>query len=99
MEAGNQKVKETNIEIGMTVKVVDIQPLVGVFVVRKHLAARRINDTGIVTTMIPGHGGGLFAVMHNDKEIAVYLASEIERYENTETKEIILDINELHKIL
>lgn len=77
--------KEEEVKIGMLVRIVDIKPH-GFSVVKKHLCARRMGDTGTVIEMIPGHGGEAFGVQHDDGSIAVYSHDEFEE-EGTSRKE------------
>jgi len=70
--------REGEVEIGMEVRIVEIKPAFGYAASAKHLKARRMGDTGIVIEMIPGHGGEVFAVRHNDDSIAVYRHDEFE---------------------
>jgi len=78
MGGWDEKMREVDVEIGMEVRIVDIKPAFGYTVSAKHLKARRMGNTGIVREMIPGHGGEVFAVQHNDRSIAVYRHDEFE---------------------
>ncbi|GAH33739.1 unnamed protein product [marine sediment metagenome] len=69
---------EKDVRIGMAVRIVDIKTAFGLMVAKKHLKARRMNDVGVVIEMIARHGGEAFAVLHNDKSIAVYSHTEFE---------------------
>jgi hypothetical protein len=50
----------------------------GMFVHSKHLTARRTGAEGVAIQYVPGHGGDVWSVRHDDGDIAVYVFSEIE---------------------
>jgi len=85
-EKEDGKGNKTKIKKGTIIKVIDIKPLIGVFVAQKYVNARRINDTGIVTGTVPGHRGELFSVVHSDDSFAVYHCDEIKKVESYERK-------------
>ena len=70
-----------NIRIGMHVKVIADIGTMGMFVKPKHLALRRVGATGTIIDYVPGHGGDVWWVRHDDnegKDIAAYSFTELE---------------------
>lgn len=50
---------------------------IGFIVHQKHLDARKRYIIGTVRRWVPGHGGDVWFVQHNDKSIGAYLTSEL----------------------
>ncbi len=48
----------------------------GFMVVQKHLDARKSGKAGVVTGYVPGHGGDVWWVNHNDGTCGAYVFNE-----------------------
>lgn len=68
-----------NLRNGLKVKVTKLGKGEGLFVVPRHLEARKENVTGVLHQHIPGHGGdGWFVVHDNSQEIGAYWIDELD---------------------
>ena len=66
-----------NLKQGMKVKTcLMLGSTKGMFVHQKHIYARRANTMGTLLQWVPGHGGDVWAVEHEDKSIATYCVTE-----------------------
>ena len=62
---------------GMRVKTVPrLHSTDGLLVHQKHLAARDNNKVGTLINWVPGHGGDVWFVEHEDSSIAAYSFTE-----------------------
>lgn len=74
-----------HIQTGDRVRVVKLDSTTGMLIADRHLQARRVGATGIVRNYVPGHGGDVWFVEHDDGSIGAYLyigdaeTDEIER--------------------
>ena len=50
----------------------------GMLVHQRHLKARRGNTKGTIQGWIPGHGGDVYWVAHEDKTVGAYCFAEFE---------------------
>ena len=50
----------------------------GMFVVARHLDARKTNILGTIKGYVPGHGGDVYYVEHEPGDVAVYCYTEFE---------------------
>jgi len=49
---------------------------IGFSVVQKHLDARKPNKAGVISGYVPGHGGDVWWVKHNDGTTGAYVYNE-----------------------
>ncbi|MEK7151426.1 MAG: hypothetical protein AAB784_01780 [Patescibacteria group bacterium] len=55
-----------------------LESTMGLLVARKHLDARQPNKEGEVKGWVPGHGGDVWWVAHNDETVGAYSFEEFE---------------------
>ena len=68
-----------DIQPGMKVKVVKLRTTDGMFVKPHHLDARMVGATGTATGYVPGHGGDVWWVDHdNNNQVGAYSFTELE---------------------
>ena len=70
-----------NIQPGMKVKIVSDDGTEGMFVNPQYIQNRKIGMTGIVKGWVPGHGGDVWFVEHDDNSVAVYCFTELKKIE------------------
>ena len=64
---------------GLRVKVTHIGKTTGMIIHQKHLRVRRKGITGTVTSYVPGHGGDVWFVKHDEADvIGAYVFTELE---------------------
>jgi len=68
---------ETQIEDGMRVKVTKLESTRGMMIAAQYLAARKKGATGTVQGYVPGHGGDVWWVRHDDGSVAAYCYTEL----------------------
>lgn len=54
-----------------------LEELPGAFVAARFITSRQLDSKGICCGWVPGHGGDLHWVRHDDRTEAVYLCSEL----------------------
>jgi hypothetical protein len=54
----------------------------GFMIAERHLLARRTDAAGTVLSWVPGHGGDVWWVRHNDGEVAPYCNDEVDEVES-----------------
>jgi len=63
----------------LRVKTTKLNDTEGMLINQKHLAVRRESVTGTVKSYVPGHGGDVWFVQHdNSEEIGAYCYTELE---------------------
>jgi hypothetical protein len=67
-----------DVAVGMRVKVTQLNTTDGLCVADKHISVRRIGVTGIVRGHVPGHGGDVWWITHDDGQIGAYSLTEFE---------------------
>lgn len=67
------------IKIGLRVKVTKLGDTMGMLIKREHLDVRAVGVKGTVTGYVPGHGGDLWWVRHDDGHIGAYVFDEFEK--------------------
>lgn len=68
-----------DVKPGMKVKVGKLRGTKGVLIHHKHLVVRRAGVTGTVTGYVPGHGGDVWWVKHDDSDdTGAYSLTELE---------------------
>ncbi len=70
--------KGTYPEVGQKVQIVNLSSTKGFLIAEKHLKARRAISTGIVQGYVPGHGGDVWWIKHDDGSVAAYGVDEME---------------------
>lgn len=69
----------SDIRSGMRIKTNDtLGTTEGFTIHEQHLKGRVTNTEGVVTRHVPGHGGDVWFVRHNDGSIAAYADDEFE---------------------
>jgi hypothetical protein len=67
------------VKIGMRVKTAGrLGNTGGMFVGKKHLDARKPRKNGKVVGHVPGHGGDVLWVSHNDDTVGAYMFNELD---------------------
>ncbi len=64
-----------------------LHPTTGLMVKPKYLEARRPSTAGIIQGFVPGHGGDIYWVEHEDESIAVYGWMEFELVDDEDVEE------------
>ncbi len=65
---------------GLRVKVVRLRKTTGMLIASKHLNVRAAGKTGTVRGWVPGHGGDVWFVQHdNSDEIGAYSFTELKK--------------------
>ena len=67
------------IEIGLRVEVKKLGDTKGVFIKKEHLDVRKIGVKGEVVGYVPGHGGDVWWIKHDDGQIGAYVFDEFEK--------------------
>lgn len=67
------------IKIGLRVKVTTLGDAKGMFVKKEHLDVRTIGVKGTVVGYVPGHGGDVWWVKHDDGNVGAYVFDEFEK--------------------
>jgi len=60
------------------VRAARLESTVGYMVAPKHLSSRSLGRVGVVLYWVPGHGGDVWAVQHDNEDIGVYCYTELE---------------------
>lgn len=66
------------ITVGMRVKVGKLESTMGFIVREKHMKVRKTGVTGTVRCYVPGHGGDVWFIQHDDGAIGAYGTDEFE---------------------
>lgn len=67
------------VQSGLRVKTTKLEGTEGMLIVPKHLVVRREGVIGTVKNWVPGHGGEVWFVQHDDSdEVGAYLFTELE---------------------
>lgn len=69
--------KKILITKGAKVKVVKLEPIIGIFASEQLLNNRQVYAVGEVLSWVPGHGGDVWHVEHSDGSRAVYNTDEL----------------------
>lgn len=68
-----------DVKIGLKVEITKLEDNTrGMFVAKKHLDVRRVGAKGTVVGYVPGHGGDVWWVRHDDETVGVYIFDEFE---------------------
>lgn len=68
-----------NVKPGIRVRVTKLGETKGMLIKPKHLDCRREGVTGVVDGYVPGHGGDVWWVKHDDStDIGAYVFDELE---------------------
>jgi hypothetical protein len=88
-----QKEHNMNPNRGMKVRTGKLGSTMGFIIHPKHIAVRQANITGVVRGWVPGHGGDVWFVQHdNSDDIGVYSVDEMEVQIRTFEVETVLSI-------
>lgn len=68
----------SSVQQGLRVKVERLESTKGMNVRPDFLANRRLGATGFINAYVPGHGGDVWWVHHDDGFVAPYMFTEIE---------------------
>lgn len=67
---------------GMRVRTTKLGDTLGMMIHAKHILVRRAGVIGVVRSYVPGHGGDVWFVQHeNSDEVGAYVFDEIEPVE------------------
>lgn len=67
---------------GMRVRTTKLGDTLGMMINAKHILVRRAGVIGVVRSYVPGHGGDVWFVQHeNSDEVGAYVFDEIEPVE------------------
>ncbi|HBI25646.1 MAG: hypothetical protein UT41_C0001G0234 [Candidatus Wolfebacteria bacterium GW2011_GWC2_39_22] len=61
---------------GISIKTTALKSTKGMLVKHEYLAARKAGATGIVMGFVPGHGGDVWWIKHEDGSIGAYCFNE-----------------------
>ena len=68
-----------DINKGMKVKTTKLGKTIGLCIMEKHLSVREAGITGTVLNPVPGHGGDVWFVQHDNSEVVgAYIINEFE---------------------
>ena len=69
--------KEEDVKLGLRVKTNNrLYETRGMIIAQKHLDARQPNKEGTVSGYVPGHGGDVYWVKHDDGTTGAYVFDE-----------------------
>jgi hypothetical protein len=70
-----------NPKTGMRVRTTRLGSTIGMLIKEKHLRVRRSGITGAIQGWVPGHGGDVWWVLHDDGDnvIGAYCTDEMEQ--------------------
>jgi hypothetical protein len=71
--------KSNKLEVGLRIKVFRLGKTKGMFVKKEHLDVRKIGITGTLLDYVPGHGGDVWWVKHDDGKIGAYVFNELKK--------------------
>jgi hypothetical protein len=75
---------DSEVKIGMLVKIGKLGETTGMFVKPRHLECRTEGVIGTVKEMVPGHGGDVWWVAHDDSDdVGAYVYTEMEPAHNS----------------
>ncbi len=68
-----------NVKVGLQVKVVKLGDTKGMLIKPQHLDVRQVGITGTITGYVPGHGGDVWWVKHDESDnVGAYVFDEFE---------------------
>lgn len=68
------------VKIGLRVRVTKLEDdITGMFVKKKYLDVRQVGIKGRITGYVPGHGGDIWWVEHDNGDVGAYIFTEFER--------------------
>lgn len=68
-----------DIEKGMQVKINQLDDTKGMSINKKHLDVRKADIEGVILDAVPGHGGDVWWIEHNNKEVGAYCFTEFDK--------------------
>jgi len=63
---------------GLRVRITKDEGTTGLMIAPKNLEARGVDKIGVVTGYVPGHGGDVWWVRHDDGSVGAYVFTEFE---------------------
>lgn len=66
------------VKIGLRVKITRLEDTKGMMIKRQHLDVRTVGARGEVIGYVPGHGGDVWWIRHNDGAVGAYVFNEFE---------------------
>lgn len=63
---------------GLRVRITRDEGTMGMMIAPKYLSTRRVGATGTVKSWVPGHGGDVWWIEHDDGSVAAYCFTEFE---------------------
>lgn len=66
------------VKIGLRVEIVRLEDTKGMFVAKKHLDVRDVGAKGEIIGYVPGHGGDVWWIKHDNGSIGAYVFNEFE---------------------
>lgn len=70
--------KESDIQIGKKVRVTQLGETTGMCIHQRNLEVRAVGVLGTIDGFVPGHGGDVLWVKHQDGKIGAYSFEELE---------------------
>lgn len=68
-----------SVKEGLKVKITKLGDTKGMIIKPRHLDVRKVGVTGTIVGYVPGHGGDVWWVRHEDGEIGAYVFNEFEK--------------------
>ena len=69
-----------DVKIGMKVRISKLGETTGMLIKPRHLECRKLEVTGTVKGYVPGHGGDVWWVQHdNSEDVGAYCFDEMEK--------------------
>ena len=68
-----------DVKIGLRVEVKTLGDTKGMMIKRQHLDVRTIGVKGTVIGYVPGHGGDVWWIKHDDGNVGAYVFDEFEK--------------------
>lgn len=67
------------VKVGLRVKVTKLEDTKGMMIKREHIDVRTVGVKGTVVGYVPGHGGDIWWIKHDDGKIGAYVFDEFEK--------------------
>ena len=70
-----------DVRVGLRVEVKKLGDTRGMLIQKEHLDIRKLGVKGTIVGYIPGHGGDLWWIRHDDGTVGAYVFDEFEKIE------------------
>ena len=70
-----------DVRVGLRVEVKKLGDTRGMLIKKEHLDIRKVGVKGTIVGYIPGHGGDLWWIRHDDGTVGAYVFDEFEKIE------------------